>query len=189
MSPLFQHVANRGTPPQSFLDELLAWAKTEDDAVFAQNSVPVDVFTVIRGTLAPNGWTGLPQRKAALLETMRVHAGLESSWNFNEGVDTTNRSSVANVTGQESGIFQVSFDSEWIDHGAMKLFAAQHSIGTPENFILLMKKNHALAFAYYARLVRINIAWAGPLLRHDGNSIYPWLRRDAMDEFERLLTP
>lgn len=193
-----QHVLNRGAPPDSFLEELIAWAKSAPDVIFAPNDVPVDVYTVVKSSLAtltgtdPTGaksyhWESFGQRKAALLETMRVHAGFESSWDWNEGVDTTNQTSMSHLSGQETGIFQVSFDSEWISHSAMKFFAQANGIDTPEKFIPAMKSNHVLALEYYARLSRISVAWAGPLLRHGDNSVYPWLRRDAVAEFQTLL--
>ena len=68
-------------------------------------------------------------RRAALLEVMRVHAGFESSWDWNEGVDITNPHSVAHIEGQETGIFQVSFDSVLLGHNAMLPFAQAHGIG------------------------------------------------------------
>jgi hypothetical protein len=187
-------VYNRGTPPDSFLDALIDWAKTAPDEIFAPNVVVLEIFTVIKPALATptredaSGtpvfhWDNLLQRKAALLEAMRVHAGMESSWNWNEGVDYTNRTSMQHVTGQETGIFQVSFDSTYLAGGAMIPFANEHGIDHPWAFIAKMKTDHALALGYYARLVRFSIAWAGPLLRHGEDSIYPWLRRAAVAEF------
>jgi hypothetical protein len=119
-----------------------------------------------------------------MLEVMRVHAGFESSWNWNEGVDTTNHASMSHPDGQETGIFQVSFDSTRIHDWAMYDWAVDHGIGTAALFIPAMKSNHRLALEYYGRLVRINIRWAGPLLRHE---VDPWLSRDAVKEFEGLL--
>jgi hypothetical protein len=193
-----EHVANRGVPSDSFLNELLDWARSAPGEIFAPNSVPVDIFTVIKSTLgSPAGkdgadtpifhWDSLLHRKAALLETMRVHAGLEASWKWNEGVDTTNRTSMANVEGQETGIFQVSFDSTRLGAGEMKPFAKARGIDTPAKFIPAMKKDHALALEYYARLVRVSVRWAGPLMRHGADSVYPWLRRDAVAEFQSFL--
>lgn len=190
-----QKVANRGVPPDQFLTELVVWAKDAADEIFSPNKVPVDIFAVIKPQLAtqmgtdPSGttilhWESFQHRKAAMLEAMRVHAGFESSWDWNEGVDTTNRTSVMNETGQETGIFQVSFDSEWIDNGHMKAFAQVHDIDTPEKFIPAMKSNHQLALEYYARLVRVNIRWAGPLVRGEINQ---WLRRDAMEELQAMI--
>ncbi len=191
-------VWNRGTPPDSFLNELLDWARKAPDVIFAPNTVPVDIFTVIKSSLGTKigedsmeapiyKWDDLLHRKSALLEAMRVHAGFESSWNWNEGVDLTNKTSMKNKTGEETGIFQVSFDSEWLGAEALGSFSAQNDIETPEKFITAMKVNHELALEYYARLSRISIRWAGPLLRHGSDSIYPYLKRDAVLEFQKFL--
>lgn len=119
---------------------------------------------------------------------MRVHAGFESSWNWTEGVDRTNRTSQSSKTGEETGVFQVSFDSTYLNGSAMKAFAIAHNIETPQEFIPAMKRDKNLALEYYARLVRASIKWAGPLLRHGEDSIYPWLRRAAVTEFMSFLT-
>jgi hypothetical protein len=124
---------------------------------------------------------------------MRVHAGLESSWNWKEGVDKSNVASQKNKAGEEAGIFQVSFDSTYLDSAEGKnimaafLKANGKNDDTPAAFIVAMKKDHALAFEYYARLVRVSIKWAGPLLRPVRDSVYPNLSRDSMREFMRLL--
>jgi hypothetical protein len=191
-------VYNRGIAPDSFLMELTDWAKTAPDEIFAPNAIPVDIYTVIKSSLATEvgkdrfgnpvyAWDSLLHRKAALLETMRVHAGMESSWTWILGVDTTNAHSVSSKTGEETGAFQVSFDSVFLDHSAMWPFAVAHGIDTAAKFIPAMKSNHPLALEFYARLVRISIEWAGPLLRHGSNSVYPWLSRAAVAEFEGLL--
>jgi hypothetical protein len=191
-------VFNRGAPPDVFLTELLKFGRTAPDEIFAPNSLPVDIFTVIKSSLATMAghdgagtpiytWESLQHRRAALLEAMRVHGMFESSGNFNEGVDITNQHSQAHIEGAETGIFQVSFDSTWLGHQAMKPFAVAHKIETPQKFIPAMKQNHPLALEYYARLVRISVQWAGPLLRHGADSIYPYLSRDAMNEFKLLL--
>lgn len=191
-------VHNRGNPPDSFLEELVEWARKAPNEIFAPNAVPVEIYTVIKSSLADldgadgmghpiYGWDSLLHRKAALCEVMRVHAGLESSWTWILGVDRTNKTSMANVTGQETGIFQVSFDSLNLGNGAMKPFAKSRGIDTAPVFISAMKKDHWLALEYYARLVRVSIRWAGPLLRHGTDSIYPWLSRTAVSEFEGFL--
>src|SRR5271167_431470 len=82
-----QHVANRGVPPNDFLDELVAWGKQAPDEIFAPNTQS-DVYSSVFNTLGP--WQGIPHRRAVMLEVLRVLAGFESSWNWNEGVDTTN---------------------------------------------------------------------------------------------------
>ena len=175
-------VLTRGHPPDSFLTELVEWGRVADAEIFAPNANLHDIYADIKPILGP--WENLLHRRAALLEVMRVHAGFESSWNWNEGVDKTNQTSLHNKDGEETGLFQVSFDSTFIANGAMVPFAVANGIGTVGSFIPEMKANHVLALEYYARLVRINIRWAGPLLRHE---VDPWLSRDAVDEFKTLL--
>lgn len=177
-----QRVLNRGIPPVEFLAELVQWGNTAPEEIFAPNPNPEDIYAVIRPELGP--WTLPIERRAAMLEAMRVHAGFESGWNWSEGVDKTNATSMANKTGQEAGAWQVSFDSEHLGHDALRPFAVAHGIDTVNNFIANMKSDHPLAMEYYARLVRVNIRWAGPLLRREIN---PWLRRAAMAEFQSLL--
>ena len=189
-----RHVLNRGTPPDSFLDELVKWAREADTAIFLPNDVPKDIYGVIRPALGPWRLTeGEPvpflyHRRAAMCEAMRVHAGFESSWSWNEGVDVTNHTSMRNIEGQETGIFQVSHDSLLLDKdGTLRAWLAknlQTAIDSPVAFIEAMKTYHSFALDYYARLVRINTRWAGPLLRGE---ILPELRTTAVDEFQRLL--
>lgn len=187
-------VEGRGNPPDIFLSELVDWAKSEDLTVFAPNDVPKDIFAVIRPSLGPWQLTdGEPvpyifHRRAALCEAMRVHAGFESSWDWNEGVDTTNRTSMRNIEGEETGIFQVSHDSLGLDKsgglGKWLSIGVPAAVGSATAFIAAMKGDHLLAMQYYARLVRVNIRWAGPLVRGE---ILNSLRRNAVDEFARLL--
>jgi hypothetical protein len=162
---------------------LVKFGRTAPDVIFAPNPNPADIYASVKGELGPFG-NDLRLRRAAILEVMRVHAGFESSWNWREGVDVTNKTSLAHITGQEAGPFQVSFDSTWLDGKAMKAFAEAHGIGEPDDFIAKIKDDHALALEYYARLVRVSIAWAGPLKRREA---HPWFRRDAMAEFQRLI--
>jgi hypothetical protein len=175
-------VYNRGVPPTEFLTELVDWAHGAPADIFAVNDEAGDVYDQLKPLLGP--WTSMLHRRAAMLELMRVHAGFESSWNWNEGVDTTNKTSLININGQETGIFQVSFNSSWLGNDAMKPFLIAHGVNDVAVFIPRMKSDHPVALEYYARLVRFNTRWAGPILRHE---IDPWLSRDAVSEFEGLL--
>lgn len=182
-----QKVHNRGIPSDSFLMTLVTWAKTAPDEIFAPNSNQSDIYTLIApvlGNATSPRWDSLLHRRAALMEAIRVHAGFESSWKWQEGVDVTNPNSMADIEGQETGILQVSFNSSRLGNGALKEFVKSHGIETAQKFIPAMKENHPLALEYYARLVRINILWAGPLKRKE---ILPWLRKDAMQEFQSML--
>jgi hypothetical protein len=183
-------VSNRGSPPDAFLEELVSWGRNAADDIFESrpnpngpDGVDPDIYAHIMPILGP--WQNLLHRRAAMLEVMRVHAGFESSWHWNEGVDVTNQSSLHNKNGEETGIFQVSFDSTFIAGGAMKPFATAHGIAVVDAFIPAMKVNHSLALEYYARLIRISTRWAGPLIRHE---IDPWLSRHAVAEFQLMLS-
>lgn len=179
-----QPVLNRGNPPPDFLTELVEWARNAPDEIFAPNPSPDDIYALIWDTLGPFDGASIETRRAAMLEVIRVHAGFESSWNWQEGVDTTNASSMQHITGQETGILQVSFDSTWLNDDAMKPFAIEEGVDSAERFIPAMKADHTLALEYYARLVRVNILWAGPLATR---KILPLLSRDAMAEFQALV--
>jgi hypothetical protein len=73
-------VFNRGVPPDDFLQALVTFGQTAPDEIFVPNP-NADIYGLIEPVLGPwNG--GLIQRRAAMLEAMRVHAGFESSWNF-----------------------------------------------------------------------------------------------------------
>lgn len=204
MSALYAKVLNRGSAPASFIAQLIAWGRTAPGEIFAPNQVPIDAYAVIKPFLAsPAGkdasgtpvyhWDDLLHRRAAMMELMRVHAGLESSWNWNEAVDTTNATSMQNANGEETGVFQVSFDATVLDSVEGKDIMGRWLAGdgvdddSPATFIPRMKRDHAFALEFYARLVRVSIAWAGPLLRHDDKSVYPWLSRPAVAEFRAAL--
>jgi hypothetical protein len=40
----YHRLSNRGVPPASFLDELVAWGKTATDDIFAPNAA-VDIYS------------------------------------------------------------------------------------------------------------------------------------------------
>src|SRR5262245_21088786 len=82
-----QHVFNRGVPPDDFLDQLVAWGKQAPDEIFTPNLLS-DIYSSVKNTLGP--WRDLQHRRAVMLEVMRVLAGFESSWNWNEGRDMHN---------------------------------------------------------------------------------------------------
>lgn len=174
-------VLNRGTPPASFLDQLIAWAKEAPMSLFQQNDNPRDIYATVKGKLGP--WLSDEHRRAVMCEVMRVHAGFESSWYWNEGVDTNNPQSLAHIEGQETGAWQVSFDSTQLAESLM-VYARVNDVAEPAKFIPKMKRNHTLAMSYVARLYRVSVAWAGPIKRHE---IDAWLSRDAVQEFIELL--
>lgn len=190
-------VEDQGRPPDSFLTELVTWGRSAPDEIFAPNNDPEDVYLILApllGNVKPNPvppnwkrWDDIIHRKAAMLELMRVHGGMESMWDWREGVDTTNKRSMANPRGEETGLWQVSFDSTYLGKD-MAEFAEAHNIDTYKKFIPAMKYNHRLAMEYYARLMRADYRWAGPVIRERGDTVRRWLSRAAVSEFRQLLS-
>jgi hypothetical protein len=190
-----QKVVGRGVPPDSYLNELIAWGRSAPDEIFATNSASFDVLGKAELVSLFGPWDGqsgstewILHRKAAMLEILRCLGGFESSWKWTEGVDKTNKTSMANIVGQETGIFQVSYDSLGLEKSGSTLRACvkQYCDGSDkvEVFIPTMKSNHQFALEYCARLLRFNYRWDGPILRNEINSS---LKRDAVEEFKALL--
>jgi hypothetical protein len=175
-----QHVANRGTAPDDFLDQLVLWGRRSPDEIFAPDPFN-DIYASVIHTLGP--WEGIPHRRAVMLEVLRVLAGFESSWNWNEGRDTTNPTSVTPNT-IEAGAWQVSANAMNFGQELKDLVLA--NVGTLDGnaFQKAMKENHPLAIEFIARLLRRTTHHNGPVLRHQ---IDPWLRRNAVEEFQALI--
>jgi len=175
-----QEVANRGVPPDSFLNELVAWGRTAADEIFAPNP-HADIYSSVVGVLGP--WQDIRHRRAAMLEVMRVLAGFESSWDWNAGVDTTNPTSTTPDT-IEAGAWQVSANSMGFGPEFRELVLTRVGSLAGNDFQQAMKQDHPLAMEYVARLLRRTVDHNGPVKRHE---IDPWLRRDAVEEFQTLL--
>jgi len=179
-------VKDRKPVPDSFLDELVAWGRTAPDEIFAPNSEPHDVMPLLKPILGP--WDSLLRRKCAMLELLRCLGGFESSWNWNEGVDKTNQHSQTHIEGEETGIFQVSYDSLWLEKNGTTLSDClrRHGVNpiTVREFIDTMKSDHTLALEYAARLLRISYLWDGPIKRGEINSS---LSPDAVAELQTLM--
>jgi hypothetical protein len=176
-------VKNRGIAPDSFLTELVEWAATADDGLFMQNA-SVDIYSSVKEALGP--WQGLQHRKAVMLEVLRVLGGFESSWDWMCGVDSTNSTSITPET-EEAGLWQVSMNALAFGNDLRELTQAR--IGTTSYsrgraFQHAMKVDHTFAIEFIVRLLRHTTAHNGPAKRHE---IDPWLRRDAVEEFEGLI--
>ncbi len=168
-------VKNRGRPPNSFLDELIAWGAEAPEEIFAPNQAH-DIYTSVRPVLGP--WRDNLHRRAAMLEVMRVLAGFESSWRWTEGRDVTNPTSDTPTT-TEAGAWQVSANSMNFGQELRALVVERVGTGDGNAFQAAMKSDHPLAMEYVARLLRRTVNHHGPVKRHE---IDPWLSKDAVEE-------
>lgn len=178
--PIKSKVSNRGCPPDDFLTELIAWGKTAPNDIFEvrkDDPGEVDIYTKIRPLLGP--WQSFVHRKAAMLEVLRVLAGFESSWKWNEGRDVTNSTSVTPLT-IEAGAWQVSGNSRAFGQDLRMLAPADGN-----QFQRVMKTDHELAMEYAARLLRHTIRHNGPAKRGE---IDQWLSRGAVSQFVKFLS-
>lgn len=190
-----RRVLNRGIAPDEFLTEMVNWAKIAPDEIFEVNPLK-DIYAKVKSELGP--YESLTHRKAVMLEVMRVLAGFESSWDWKEGVDT---SRLGNDTPEnsEAGAWQVSYDARLL-HAELRALLVMRGITNGIKFQQSMKFDHELAMEFVARLMRVNTRHNGPLYKGDErfvirrslrgaeHSIYPWLSREAVGEFEGLLT-
>jgi len=175
-------VANRGVPPDKFLNELIDWGRQAPDEIFQQNN-KTDVYSSVASELGP--YSDLLHRKAVMLEVLRVLGGFESSWNFNAGRDITNPTSNTPCT-EEAGIFQCSGNAMNFD-ASLKRLMREASGGKTDckTFITLTKQNHQFAFEFCGRLLRFTTSHHGPVKRKEINE---FLRRDAVTEFQNFLS-
>jgi hypothetical protein len=175
-----QKVHNRGRPPESFLNELVDWGATAPGSIFLRND-KFDIYSSVVQELGP--WQSDMHRRAAMLEVLRVLGGFESSWNWDAGRDTTNPTSNTPCT-EEAGIFQCSGNSMSFSPTLKSLLLSTGSDGSCQSFIETTKRDHRFAIEYCARLIRFTTKHHGPIKnRH----INPWLRRDAVQEFQGFL--
>ncbi len=175
-----QRVHNRGTPPGHFLNELVDWGIAAPDEIFIRNEI-IDIYSFVKPELGP--WATDRERRAAMLEVLRVLAGFESSWEWNAGRDVTNPDSDQPCT-EEAGIFQVSGDSMNFDASLKDLVRRTQGNTDCDTFRTTTKSNHPFALEYCARLLRFTTNHHGPVKRKEIN---PWLSPDAMAELLAFL--
>jgi hypothetical protein len=187
-----QQVSNRGIAPDGFLDELVAWGRDADSSLFVEYSNDDDVWTKVRRVLGP--YEDLRHRRAVMLEVMRVLAGYESSWNWNQGTDA-HADKVARDAGNprrpeqiEAGAFQVSADSMNLGIELKIMVLTEVGSTGAREFQRAMKDNHTLAMDYVAQLLISTVSQNGPLL-DERQGMYGYLKRDAVAEFRGFLFP
>lgn len=154
-------ISNRGSPPDSFIKELIEWAKKEPASTFETNT-NYDIFSLVGEKLGPLDTPH--RRKAAMMESIMVLAGYESSWKWNEGRDTTN-SNHDTCSNEEAGIVQTSYDSNGFSPKLKSLMRDKCGSDDCQTFIKCSKSNHEFALSYTANLLRLTTRHHGPLIR------------------------
>ena len=170
------------SPPVTFLDKLIDAINSLPDQVFEKNNY-YDIYSVMEGTLGP--YSSLLHRKAVMCEVLRVLAGFETDWDWNAGVDVTNPYSMNHKESEETGAFQVSWDSIGFDESLKECLDRLTGAHDVQTFIGNMKSNYALAVEYCARLLRFNTRWCGTI--NNPNQVVAHVSRDAVAEFEQFL--
>lgn len=173
-----------GSTPNSFLDQIVDTIDCLPDEVFKDNSIH-DVYSVMLGALGP--YTGLLHRRAVMCEVLRVLAGFESDWRWSAGVDVTNHRSMENKAREETGAFQVSWDSMNHDPSLRQCVHRFTGSDDVDTFIKATKDNHEFAVEYCARLLRFSTRWCGTI--NDAAQVMAHVRRDAVAEFQSCLLP
>ncbi|ANB74926.1 hypothetical protein AYM40_20975 [Paraburkholderia phytofirmans OLGA172] len=175
-------VYNRGVAPTDFLDELVSWGKSAPNEIF-QPRPTHEIYSYVVGELGPYPPGDLTYRKAVMLEVLRVLAGFESSWNWNEGVDTKNPDSNKPCT-MEAGAFQVSGNSMNFDVSLRSLTIEVAGTDDCDRFREVTKSNHPFAIEYCARLLRFTTQHHGPIKNGD---VLKWITKAATKEFVAAL--
>lgn len=172
-------VYNRGRAPDSFLTELIDWAKNAPAEIFAYNDKQ-DIYSALNKELGP--YDSDLKRRAVMCEALRVLGGFESSWDWTEGRDTTNPN-IDSAANEEAGIFQTSYDSIAFDP-SLRACMKRYGVLNAREFIEASKFNHKFALEYTARLLRFSRTHHGPIKRKEINK---WVFREAVKEFEAVL--
>jgi hypothetical protein len=84
----------------------------------------------------------------------------------------------------EAGAWQVGANSMALGPELEKLVIDKIGSLKGDDFQQAMKQDHHLAMEYIARLLPLTVNHNGPVKRRE---IDPWLRRDAVAEFQTLL--
>ena len=200
MSALTNRVFNRGSAPAWFLQELVAVVRSLPDTIFDRTPTVgnKDIYNKVFSDLGP--YTDITHRRAVMCEVLRVLGGFESSWKKTEGVDVSRRSATTSDNA-EAGIFQTSYDARHLDAG-LRQYLITKGVDSGNEFQTRMKTDFPFAVEFNCRLLRVNTKHNGPLYRGDERkatwpnrpklwaaeeSIYPWLSKDAVSEFQALL--
>lgn len=192
-------VYNRGSAPIKFLDEMVEWAKTAPSNLFTPND-HFDIYNKVENELRP-----FEDRTAVMLEILRVLALFESGCKWTEGVDASKQGANTNENA-EAGAWQESYNIRK-SSSDIQTVLLNANITNGIQFQIEMKRNHELAMMIAVMALRLDMSnfehiANGPIRKGDERkktwpnrsklweakeSIYPYLRREAVQEFHQAL--
>lgn len=194
-NPCTTKIYNRGAPPQEFVTHLISWAKSQPDSYFTTNA-NVDIYSLVKPKLAPQGWRDLKHRRSAAVESLIVLGAYESSYDWLEGRDWSNPSSNTACT-EEAGMWQTSGNtltgSLYSGMGLKELFSKECDEFKSEvandckRFIKCTKhtRKHNFATSYTWLVIRKTLKHHGPLIRK--SDVYGHLRPECAKYVESQL--
>lgn len=175
-------VADHGSPTPDWLDVLVDTIAGMPDECFSENP-HADIYANLAPVLGP--YTNILQRRAVMCEGLRVLAGFESSWNWQEGEDMSAPRGRP-LSEIESGAFQESANSLAFDSSLAACLLRYAGAVDAETFIREMKAQPDLCVEYTARLTRFTVKTNGPLI---SGRVREHVNPAAVAEFMGFFTP
>lgn len=196
-APIF----NRGVPSDEFLSGIVGTIGAMPEGIFLPD-LEADVYGKAAAELGP--YEGVLHRRACMCDFLLVLGMFESGGDHTEGVDTS-RLGVDTPENEEAGAWQTSYDSRHLHPDLANMLREYRSPKVPEGilngivFQRVMKFDPDFSTRYAATLLSHNGMHNGPLykgaerakirksLRGPEQTIYPYLKRQAVTEFLAVL--
>ncbi len=195
LSACLVNVHNRGKPTEDMVMEIIDLVGLMDYSDFEVND-NYDIYSHMQPKFA-EFTKDIDSRRALMAGVLVNLAGWESSWDWTEGVDTTNPASMANKCGEEAGLLQTSADSmanfNASSGGSLKAFfdesCKEYTGGTDcERFIKCSKDPgglHYFTIQYTAKLLRHTTNHHGPIKRK--SDVYSSLSTECVRQIRSFL--
>ena len=184
VSACLQKVSNRGVPPLSVVQDIIAEVKATPDSVFAVNE-NADIYSLVKPELGP--YPSIKNRKAVMADVLIVLAGFESSWDYTEGRDLS--ASNTGACTMEAGMFQTSGNANAFSPTLGVFQKAKCGNNTCDGFRACAKApgsafKKEFTIGHTIRLLRFTTKHHGPLVRKEVNK---WLSKSCVSQIEALL--
>lgn len=202
-----ERIANRGRPPDEFLNTVIDLVIAAPSHLFDTNSEPEDIYGWLAykfdDWVTSKGSSSFIQaRRAVMLEILRTLGAMESSYNWSQEYDRGGDGN--DIRNWSAGMWQVAAISltsqariagAWAraEHGYMS--SGRLTLTDTRNFRKQMKTDKSFAVGYTIRVLRETYRHHGPLRRKQHHptisrqsSIHPFISLEATDEFYGFLS-